>query len=421
MRVLHVNKYLYRKGGAEAYMLDLADLQRGQGHEVELFGMQHEDNPPGLRFAAQFPSQVELEPAPAGAVAKGAAAARMLWSTSTRRGMARVLADFAPDIVHCHNVYHQLSPSVLDPVRRAGLPCVMTLHDYKLACPTYQMLDHGRLCDACVTGGLWQAARRRCKDDSFGASALLSVESLLHRMSRAYSPVDAFICPSRFLAGVMARAGVYPDRMHVVNHFVDLATTPAKSAAGGTVVFAGRLSYEKGIDVLLQAMAQTRSGLVLDVAGDGPARPLLERQAAELAPGRVRFHGRLAKRELQQLVRHALTTVIPSRWYENQPMTVLESFGAGVPVVASDLGGLPELVGHGVDGLVVPPEDPVALAAALDRLAEDPVQALAMGAAARQRMLRDFAPEVHLDRIAAVYDTAAARVGRSGVLAGSAQ
>jgi glycosyltransferase involved in cell wall biosynthesis len=420
MRVLHVNKYLYRRGGAEGYMLDLVELQRQQGHDVELFGMQHPDNLPELRFETSFPRRVELEPAPEGMLGKGAAAARMVWSTSTRRGMASVLEAFRPDVVHCHNVYHQLSPSVLDPVRRAGIPCVMTLHDYKLACPSYQMLDHGRLCDACVRTGPWQAALRRCKDDSLGASALLSVESLLHRTTRAYAPVDVFVSPSRFLAAVMERAGVFPDRMHVVNHFVDTTTTPTKSEPGGPLTFAGRLSPEKGIDVLIEALAAMRSGATLDVAGDGPSRAALEQLAEARAPGRVRFHGRLAKPELQQLVRRSVATVAPSRWHENQPMTVLESFGAGVPVVASDLGGLPELVRDGLDGLVVPPERPDALAEALDRIVADPEGALRMGARARQRIVSDFTPQRHLERLATVYDVAAGRHQRT-VLVGTSR
>jgi hypothetical protein len=135
MRVLHVNKFLYRRGGAEGYMLDLAGLQRAQGDEVGFFGMQHPDNDQPQPFARWFPGYVELESAPEGVRGKAAAAARMVWSTSARRGITHVLEEFQPDVVHCHNIYHQLSPSMLEPIRKAGVPCVMTLHDYKLACP----------------------------------------------------------------------------------------------------------------------------------------------------------------------------------------------------------------------------------------------------------------------------------------------
>ncbi|RKT78460.1 glycosyltransferase involved in cell wall biosynthesis [Terracoccus luteus] len=412
MRILHVNKYLYRRGGAEGYMLDVARLQREAGHEVELFGMQHPENPAGLPLADTFPGLVELEPAPEGLRAKAAAAARMLWSTSSRSGLSEAIRRFRPDVVHLHNVYHQLSPSVLHAVRDAGLPSVMTLHDYKLACPSYQMLDHGKPCDACVTGSPVQAARRRCKDGSLTASTLLAVESTLHRATRAYAPVTALVCPSEFLAGVMRQAGVFPERLHVVPHFVAPSDAALPASPGLGFVFGGRLSHEKGVDTLVRAVGLAPD-VHLDVAGDGPERAALEALAAQCAPGRVRFHGRIARDELETLMRGSLAGVVPSRWYENQPMTVLESMGAGVPVVATTLGGLPELVRDGVDGWTVPPDDPQALATILQAVAADPAEARRRGAVGRERMLRDFSADVHVERLDELYRECRAVVART--------
>lgn len=407
MRVLHVNKFLYRRGGAEGYLLDLAQLQRGAGDEVAYFGMTHPENPPSLRYAAHFPRQVELEPVPAGAAARAAAAGRMIWSPASRRGLARVLDDFRPDVVHLHNIYHQLSPSVLAAVRRAGVPCVLTLHDYKLACPSYQLLDRGRLCDACVTGGPLMAARRRCKNGSLTASGLLAVESWLHRRLRAYDPVHLFLSPSRFLAEVMRRAGVYPDRIRVLNNFVDTRAVPAKDTPGGPVVAAGRLSPEKGFDVLIEAAAELPAGVSVEIAGDGPAGPALRDLAQLRAPGRVRFHGRLDAPRLQALLRSAAVVAVPSRWHENQPMAVLEAFACGVPVVGAGLGGLPELIRPGVDGEVVPASDPAALAAVLRRMLAEPERTHQMGQAGRAKVERHFGPLDHLTRLRAAYQSAA--------------
>lgn len=406
MRVLHVNKFLYRRGGAEGYLFDVADLQRRSGDEVEFFGMTHADNEPGLRYAADFPSRVDLEPPPPGLRGRVAAAGRMLWSTSARAGLSRVLVDFRPDVVHLHNVYHQLSPSVVAACTDAGVPVVMTLHDYKLACPSYQMLDHGQPCDACVTGGPLQAARRACKDGSRPASTLLAVESWLHRRLGAYDGAGALIAPSRFLAGVMARAGVYPDRLHVLRHPVDTGRLPVKAAPGGGVVFAGRLAPEKGVDTLIEAAALLPAGVRVDVAGDGPSRAALEELAGRVAPGRVRFHGRLGKAELHELIRGAGVAVVPSRWYENQPLAVLEAFGCGVPVIGTDLGGLPELIADGVDGHVVAAGAPEHLADAVARTLADPEKAWAMGRAGRAKVSRDFDPEAHLAGLRAAYAAA---------------
>src|SRR4051794_18010399 len=189
MRVLHVNKFLYRRGGAEGYMIDLAAMQQQAGDHVEFYGMSHPDNVP-LHYASEFPSHVEFEPAPPSLPGRVQVLGRMMWSTSAARGISHVIDDFAPDVAHLHNIYHQLSPSILRALGRAGVPVVMTLHDYKLACPTYQFRAQGQLCTACVSGGPVQAARRRCKDGALLPSAIAATEVAVHRRFGAYDPVD---------------------------------------------------------------------------------------------------------------------------------------------------------------------------------------------------------------------------------------
>jgi glycosyltransferase involved in cell wall biosynthesis len=406
MRILHVNKYVYRRGGAEGYMQDVAALQAAAGHEVAFFGMTHPDNPP-LPYAADFPPYIELEPPPAGTLARAKAAARMVYSTSSRRGLAAVVDDFRPDVVHLHNVYHQLSPSILRPLVDRRVTSVMTLHDYKLACPSYQFLANGQVCTACLDGKFRHAVQLRCKDGSLASSALLAAETRLHRTLRAYAPVRVFISPSRFLAGKMVEAGVFPERMHVLNNFVDPAGIEPKASPGGGVVFAGRLSREKGVDTLVAAAEQLPDGIHVDVAGEGPQLAALQAQADQQAPGRVRFHGRLAKADLLALLRTAAVAVVPSRWHENMPMAVLEAFACGLPVVTTDLGGLPELVTPGEDGAIVAADNPTGLAQALTDIVSDPERAFTMGKSARAKLESTFAPEDHLRRLHALYDLAA--------------
>ena len=411
MRILHVNKFLYRRGGAEGYMFDLAALQREAGHRVEMFGMAHPENEP-MPYAGLFPSQVEFEPPPAGVAGKVRGIGRMLWSTSARRGIEAVLDDLRPDVVHLHNIYHQLSPSILAPLRRRRIAAVMTLHDYKLACPTYRFLDHGAPCEACLAHRFWEPLVKRCNGGSLGASAVNAAELSLHTIGGAYAPVGIFACPSRFLEAKMRQGKVFPDRLRWIPNFVDVGAVAAAAAPGnGRVVFAGRLSDEKGVDTLVEAVAAT-PGLEADVAGDGPSRPALE-ALAKGAAGRVRFHGRLPFEGVQELLRASSVAVCPSRWYENQPLAVLEAFACGLPVVGTGLGGIPELIEPGVDGAIVPPNDPAALGAALRRLAEDPARAHAMGAAGRAKVERSFTSDLHLERLWGLYDEAGARAAGS--------
>lgn len=410
MRILHVNKFLYRRGGAESYLLDVAEHQRAIGHDVWFWGMSHPENTEQV-LAQHFASHVELDPAPSTVSGRVRMSARMVWSPGSGRGLSAAIKHVRPDVVHFHNVYHQLSPSVVRATVRAGVPAVMTLHDYKLACPSYQLLADGKPCTACVDQGVWQAARVACKDGSRAASTMLAAESWLHRRFRAYAGVDVFLCPSRFLHDIMIRAGVFPDRMQVLPHFVEADGAPINRGTGGPVVFAGRLSPEKGVDTLIRAAPLLPDGARVTIAGDGPMRGELERLAADVAPGRIAFLGRLAKTDLLREVSTATAMAVPSRWYENQPMTVLEALTSATPVVASNLGGIPELIRDGVDGRLIPPDDPVALASALAGLLVDPALAARYGAAGRTRILADFALDRHLRGLEDAYQAAARRRG----------
>jgi len=402
MRILHVNKFLYRKGGAEGYMEDLAALQERAGHTVGFWGMDHPENT-HVALAETFPSFVEFDDPPSGAFDRARLVGRMVWSLQAQQGMTKAIERFRPDVAHLHNVYHQLSPSILEPLHRAGVPVVMTLHDYKLVCPTYQLLDHGQACTACVGRKFWNAPVKRCRNGSFLASATMALDLSIHTALRSYRHVDAFICPSQFLAGQMARGKVFPERMHVIRHFIDLDGVPAKSTPGGHAVIAGRLSPEKGIDVAIRAVGHLSDQVRLDIAGDGPARRDLEALAEAEAPGQVVFHGRLPKDKLYDLLRSSSVAVVPSTWFENQPMAVLEAMAAGLPVIASDLGGLPELIDDGVDGLLVSAGDDKVLARAIDEMARDWSRAFTMGQTGRQKIETGFSPSVHIEQISGLY------------------
>lgn len=410
MRILHVNKFLYRRGGAEAYMLDLASRQAAAGHDVAFFSTRHPENEPSP-YEAFFPEYIELNPPPSSWSERARAVGRIFYSRAAEEGLAHVLDLYSPDIVHVHNIYHHLSPSVLRPLRARAVPTVMTLHDFKLACPTHRFMANGQVCEACVPRRFYMATVKRCYQGSVSASTLNGLELAAHTLFNMYEPVGLFVCPSRFMVDRMTAAHVFPERLRWVPNFVDAGAIEQKATPGGGVVYAGRLSEEKGVDTLIRAAADLDSDV--HIAGDGPDRASLERLAGTVGAHGVVFHGHVTTGEVHRLAREAAVGVMPSRGYENAPMGVLEAFACGVPVVGTGHGGLPELIDPGVDGDLVPPGDVAALASTLNRFTADPEGSFQKGAAARRKVEERFSPEDHLARLDEVYHEASDVTGRS--------
>lgn len=406
-RVLQVDKFLRRQGGAPAYMLELAELQRRAGIEVEFYAMADEGNLPA-RFADDFAPPMELS-APAGALrAKAVTAARMVWNRPAARGIGRVLDHFRPEVVHVHNVYHQLSPSILAAVASRDIPLVMTVHDPKLVCTNYHQLAGDEVCTRCTERRTFvPALRTRCVDGSLAASAVLAVEGTIHRLARLYGPVDRFICPSRYLLDQLRRGGVFPDRLVHVPHGIDTSDIAPGDGAGDGLLFVGRLTPEKGVHQLIDAVVR-HPELRLTILGDGPERAALSARA-EATGGRIRVPGPVPKAEVVRAMRASRAVIVPSTWPENQPMAILEAMAAARPVVATDLGGSAELVHDGETGLVVPAGDVAALGAALTRLAGDPALAERLGRAGRRAVVERHAPDHHLAAVLDVYAEASGR------------
>lgn len=407
-RILHVNKFLHRRGGAESYMLDLAAMQHDdRDAETAFFGMSHAQND-AMPYAEHFVPEATLRPMPSSRKAQATVAVNMLWHRRAASGIAAVVEKFRPDVAHLHNIYHQLSPSILGPLKAAGVPIVMTLHDYKLACPAYQFMRDGSPCTECLGGTFLPALRNRCGGSTAG-SGLLALESTVHRQGRAYAPVDVFHCPSSFLHAKMTESGVYPDRLHHLPLFRTPPAVAAGPAGTGTYgLYAGRLAIEKGVESVISALGRCPNGELV-IAGDGPERSNLERQAETVAPGRVRFVGHVSHARVDELLTGARFAMVPSNWFENQPLSILDAMGSARPVLASDLGGMAELVEHETDGLLVAPGDLDGWSRAMTTLFADPDRATRMGEAGQQKVRRVNDPARHLDGIEELYAVATAR------------
>lgn len=396
MNVLMINSFLHPRGGDTTCMFTAARALRAAGHTVAFFAMRHPDNLPAEEEPHFPPWNAPERPRPA-------TLAAALWSRDAAARIGRLLERRRFDVAHAHHLHRHLSPSVLAELRRRGVPAVWTLHDYELICPSGLLYAERALCTRCVGGDTSHAIRLRCKKDSLVKSAFVAAEKALHRWIGAADLADRLICPSRFLMERVREAGVAADRLLHLPNPVDppeIGDPVAEPGEPPGLVLAGRLTAEKGVEEAVEA-ARRLPGAILHVCGEGPERARLERRL----PDRVRWHGHLPVSEVGRRIGAARAVLVPSRWPENQPYAVLEAQARGVPVIASRVGGIPELIEDGRTGLLVPPGDPAALAAAADRLLRDPAGAAALGARARRGVAAIHDPAQHAKRLVEIYGT----------------
>ncbi|MCW5719622.1 MAG: glycosyltransferase family 4 protein [Devosia sp.] len=405
-RLLAINNYFYRRGGAEAVFLDHMSLFEDAGWDVAPFAMQSDKNlaSPWSRY---FVSEIEFGQQP-GLRTKLSHAGKIIYSREAQHGISALIEAFQPDIAHAHNVYHHLSPSIFKTLKDAGVPTVMTAHDLKIACPSYKMLSHGKICEKCRNGNITQVLLNRCAKDSVALSGLLMVESAVHRLLGLYrKTLDRIVVPSRFYRDKFIEWGWPAELLEHIPNFVDPSFLAAeRQAEGDYYLFAGRLAPEKGIATLIDAVAMSKVRLV--VAGTGPDDAALRAQAARSGADIV-FVGHKSGTELHRLIGAARALVLPSQWYENAPVSLLEAYGMGRPVIGTDIGGIPELIEAGQTGLIARMGDAESLAAALGQMeALGPSGRSALGAAGKNWVGSNFSAAAYRERMQALY----AKLGR---------
>ena len=398
MRVLLVgNHWTEGPGGAETMLVLTADLLRAAGHEVVPFAVAEERTLPtpvrsSLPVAAGAGSRTRFVEAWAGT-----------WSPRAHRALLGVVDEGRPDVAHVHHVFERLTVSVLDALRRRGVPTVMTLHDYKPVCPNYRLFTDGAPCTRCLSGGYWQVVRHRCLEGSRWRSVAAAADAYASRARGVYDRVDRFLAPSAFLRDRVVDGGLPADRVEVLPNPVVAAPAPRPARAGPPVVlYASRLVVEKGVHTLLDAAARLPAGVRVRLAGSGRLEPAVRaRVAAEGLP--VDVLGAVPPSRVAAELRAAAVAVLPALWWENCPMAVLEAAAQGVAVVATAVGGVPELVDDGRTGLLVPPGDADALAGALTRLVSGPAEAARMGLAGWARVRARHDPAAHVAALVEVY------------------
>jgi len=402
MRILQVNKFHYLRGGAEKYFLDMSEKLRRDGHEVAVFSMRHPQNLPSP-WEKYFVSRISFNESKLRD--KLLAPGRIIYSLEAKRKFKRLVRDFRPDIIHIHNIYHQLSPSILSVARKNKIPVVMHLHDYKLVCPNYQLFVENQICYRCRGYHYCQAIKHRCFQGSWWKSVLVALEMFIHhRLWKIYEKaVNIYLAPSRFMKETVVSFGIPEAKVEVLYNFIDRPQTGIKPVATteNYLLYYGRLSPEKGIAILLQALKLIKQTPFLKIVGSGPEAVKLQASVNLLGlQGMVEFLGPKFGAELEPIIQGAQAVIIPSVWAENMPFVMLESLALGKVVIASRTGGLPELIDHGVSGFLFENGNAQDLANKITALGDyDLVQ---MGEAAKQEVL-DLTLEKHYKKLLGIY------------------
>lgn len=376
MRVLVAHNYYRQPGGEDAVAESEVALLRSRGHEVEFFTRRNDQLDEGQLLTA---------------------AIEAIWSRRVSRDLSQTIGRFAPAVMHVHNTFPMLSPAVYYTAFKQRVPVVQTLHNFRLFCLSATFLRKGQVCEDCLGRLPWRGVERACYRESRAQSGVLATTLAVHRALGTYrTRVDRYIALNEFCRHKFIEGGLPADRIVVKPNFVEAVPPPDGPRHGA--LFVGRLSREKGTATLGRAVQG--SGLMVDAVGDGPDRSDLQNIEG------IRLHGSAAASAVRGHMERAACLVMPSIWYENFPRTLVEAFAAGLPVVASRIGALAELVEHGKTGLLFEPGSAQSLRDALAWAAGHPADMARMGRRAREVYEASYTPDINYRTLMDVYGQA---------------
>lgn len=395
---MQANKFFFINGGSETVMFQERDFLLKNGHQVIDFSMQDERNLVSDN-QIHFVNNRSYKQTQSSKLAKITDAFSFIHSIQAVNNISQLIEETRPDVVHCHNIYHQLTPSIIGAAKKLGVPVVLTLHDSKLVCPSYYRVRGGKACSDCIEGDFYNVLRHRCAEGSFAKSALLFAEATIQRFMGNYEKVDAFIAPSQFMQDSVAHR-IPQQRIKLLYNGIDTNEAVGSGSDDGYVLFLGRLVQEKGIETLLKAHSNSSIKWPLVVAGTGPLLDVLKSQYNHSI-----FRGYVTGEALKTLIDKAALIVVPSEIYENCPMSVLEAMTYGKPVVGSRMGGTIELIEDGKTGFLFDAGNVDDLRLKIDMLMASAELRMQMGLAGRKRVENYFSLEKHNAGLLKIYNT----------------
>ena len=388
MKILFGHNFYRSAGGEDEIFREEAALLRQAGHVVVEY--------------TRTNTEIQTD----GVLDRFRLASDTVWARSETEHLAAELSRSFPDVAHFHNTFPLISPAAYHVCRKAGVPVVQTLQNYRLLCPSANLFREGRVCEKCIDGSLLNSLRHRCYRGSLGATAAVATMLTVHRALGTWQDmVDLYIAPSEFVRRKFIDAGLPADRIVVKPNSIN-PDPGVRHEPGDRAVYVGRFWPEKGTGTMIAAWKKL-NGLPLDIVGDGPERPDLEAAAAGCP--NLRFLGRLPREETLAAIKRARFLVFPSEWYEGLPMTIVEAFACGVPVIASRLGTMEEVIEHGRTGLHFEAGNPDDLAAKVEWATANPEAMAKMGRAARAEFEAKYTAERNCARLMEIYTLATRR------------
>ena len=339
MKILFVNKFLYTVGGCENYMIELAKTLNEQGHETQFFGCDSEKKTLSNEFGIYVKSYDDK---------KIFNPFTLVYNKKAGKQLSKLLDLYKPDIVHMNNISYHLTSSVIDACKKKKVPVVMTVHDPQLVCPNHMLyrFDTKEICDECIQKKSFKPClEHKCLKGSFLKSYLGYKESIRTHKLDSYSYISKLICPSEFIQSKLIAGGYSKEQTMVLRNFSNVQKSDKKISKQDYVLFFGRLSEEKGIDVLLKAMPDD---IKLIIAGTGPLADMIKK----VNKSNISYVGFKSGDELKKLIQGARFSIYPSKWYENCPLSIFESITLGTPVIAANQGGNVELIDDGINGVL---------------------------------------------------------------------
>ena len=399
MKILSVNKFFWNKGGSETVFFNEKALLEKDGHTVIPFSMKSDENfdSPYSRYFVEY-----IDYSSPSLLAKIKNASKIIYSFDAKDKMRELLKVDSPDVAHFHIFQHQISPSVFNPLRQHGVPILLTLHDLKPMCPNYTMYTKAQVCEKCKGGKFYNAILNKCTKNSGFGSTINALEMYFHKAMGYYQQVDKFIAVSRFYLEKMVEFGFPREKLVYLPNAVNADKfTKARSVSDYALYF-GRLSEEKGVQTFIEAASHNPS-VNHKIVGTGPSLELLENFIKNNKVKNVEILGFKSGEDLKKLIREALVVVVPSVWFENCPMTILESFASSRPVIGADIGGITELINHEYDGFLFKPNDALQLSNYISYFHDNPDSANLFGERGRSKVKEEFNEKVHLEKLLEVY------------------